>query len=127
MHCCGNTEWTIPIDAGVDIVNFDAYGFGDSLGLYPAPVQEFLKNGGVLAWGIVPTSEKIDQETTESLGQRFEDMLAAYSAKGINRDLLIARTLVTPSCGTGSVPVQRSERIVRQTKELSDFLRKRYL
>jgi hypothetical protein len=23
IHCCGNTEWSILIDAGVDIVNFD--------------------------------------------------------------------------------------------------------
>ena len=25
IHCCGNTEWSILIDAGVDIVNFDAF------------------------------------------------------------------------------------------------------
>ena len=28
MHCCGNTEWSIPIDAGADIINFDAYDYG---------------------------------------------------------------------------------------------------
>jgi hypothetical protein len=127
MHCCGNTEWTIPIDAGVDILNFDAFGYSDSLALYPAQIQEFLRNDGVLAWGIVPTSEKIDQETTDSLAERFSGMLDSFSNKGINRDLLITRALITPSCGTGSVPVERSERIVRQTKALSDFLRAKYL
>ncbi len=28
IHCCGNTEWSILIDAGVDIVNFDAFEYG---------------------------------------------------------------------------------------------------
>jgi len=34
-HCCGNTEWPILIDAGVDIISFDAYEFGETISYYP--------------------------------------------------------------------------------------------
>jgi len=127
IHCCGNTEWTIPMDAGVDIINFDAYAFGESIGLYPVQVKTFLEKGGVIAWGIVPTSEHIDSETTDSLAARFSALLDSLSRKGIDRDLLWRQALVTPSCGTGSVPLQRSVRVCQQTKQLSERLRTAFM
>jgi hypothetical protein len=123
IHCCGNTEWTIPIDAGVDIINFDAYSFGDSLGLYSDRIKSFLEKGGVIAWGVVPTSEQIYEETTDSLIGKFSALLDSLTLKGIDRELLWNNSLVTPSCGTGSVPEERSEKICQQTKLLSDALR----
>ena len=39
VHCCGNTEWSILIDAGVDIVNFDAFDYGETIALYPEAVK----------------------------------------------------------------------------------------
>ncbi len=39
VHCCGNTEWSILIDAGVDIVNFDAFDYGDTILLYPEAMK----------------------------------------------------------------------------------------
>jgi len=50
IHCCGNTEWTILIDAGVDVISFDAYEYADTIAYYPDQVKAFLENGGVLAW-----------------------------------------------------------------------------
>ena len=31
VHCCGNTEWSILMDAGVDIMNFDAFDYGETI------------------------------------------------------------------------------------------------
>ncbi|WP_461246427.1 uroporphyrinogen decarboxylase/cobalamine-independent methonine synthase family protein, partial [Treponema sp. R6D11] len=67
IHCCGNTEWSILIDAGVDIVNFDAFEYGDTIAIYADSVKKHLEKGGVLAWGVVPTSEKIRDQTVDSL------------------------------------------------------------
>jgi hypothetical protein len=126
IHCCGNTEWTIPIDAGVAIINFDAYQYGDSIGLYPGPVKNFLEKGGLLAWGIVPTSEKIEEETTDSLIAKYEARVDDLASKGIDRHLILQNTLLTASCGTGSVSVDRAERIARETRSVSDRLREKY-
>jgi hypothetical protein len=126
IHCCGNTEWTIPIDAGVDLINFDAFGYGTSLALYAHRVNAFLEKGGQLAWGIVPTSEAILGETTESLTARFDTLVAALAAKGIDRALILRHALVTASCGTGSIPLERAERVIRQTKAVSDRLKEQH-
>ena len=33
MHCCGNTDWSLLLNAPIDILSFDSYGFFESLRL----------------------------------------------------------------------------------------------
>jgi len=122
IHCCGNTEWTILIDAGVDIISFDAYEFGETIGYYSSQIKGFLENGGVLAWGIIPTSEKINQETPESLVKKLDEMVKNLASKGVDKNLIYERCLLTPSCGTGSLSVEISERIFHQLLRVSKLL-----
>jgi hypothetical protein len=123
-HCCGNTEWTILIDAGVDIINFDAYEYGETIGYYPDRINEFLQSGGVLAWGIVPTSEKVLDETADSIVKKLEQLVGNLAEKGIDETLIWDRCLITPSCGTGSRSVELSERTFRLLPEVSGLLRR---
>lgn len=123
-HCCGNTEWTILIDAGVDIINFDAYEYGETIGYYPDEVNEFLNGGGVLAWGIIPTSEKINDETPESIVKRLERLIGNLAGKGIDKNVLWDRCLITPSCGTGSRSVELSDKTFHRLSEVSRLLRR---
>jgi methionine synthase II (cobalamin-independent) len=123
-HCCGNTEWTILIDAGVDIISFDAYEYGETIGYYPDKVNEFLEKGGVLAWGIVPTSEKINDETPESIIEKLEGLITNLAGKGLDENLIWDRCLITPSCGTGSRPVELAEKTFRELSEVGRLLRR---
>jgi len=125
-HCCGNTEWTILIDAGVDIISFDAYEYGETIGYYSDEVRTFLNKGGALAWGIVPTSEKINQETPESLVKKLERLVESLANKGIDKNLIWQKCLLTPSCGTASLPVELSEKILRQLSEVSKRLSNKF-
>ncbi|MFC2160527.1 hypothetical protein ACFLRW_06750 [Acidobacteriota bacterium] len=122
-HCCGNTEWPILIDAGMDIISFDAYEFGDTISYYPEQVKSFLEKGGVIAWGIVPTSEIILKETTNSLKAKLEERIHHLSAKGVDKDLIWNQCLLTPSCGTGSLSVELSNKIFKELSLLSQKLR----
>ncbi len=126
IHCCGNTEWTILIDAGVDIISFDAYEFGETIGYYPKQTKEFLEQGGAIAWGIVPTSEKINQETSESLIMQLEDRIDSLAKKGIDKSLIWERCLITPSCGTGSLSVELSEKVFKQLSKVSSACREKF-
>jgi hypothetical protein len=123
-HCCGNTEWTMLMDAGVDIISFDAFEYGETIGYYAGQVQTFLEKGGVLAWGIVPTSEKIRTRTPESLVKKLEELVGGLASKGIDSNLLWEQCMPTPSCGTGSLTVELAEEIFQKLSGVSRLLRR---
>jgi hypothetical protein len=126
VHCCGNTEWSILIDAGVDIVNFDAFDYGETIALYPEAVKRHLLAGGALAWGIVPTnSAKIQSQTAAGLVDKFSGLVANLAkATGVDRALIERQALITPSCGTGSLPVADAEKVFAVLRETSAALRR---
>jgi hypothetical protein len=81
-----------------------------------------LQRGGILAWGIVPTSEAIQKEDAESLVKRFSGAIETLSRKGID-PVLLQRAIITPSCGTASLPIPLAERVCGLTAEVSKRLR----
>jgi len=117
IHCCGKADWPLVINSGTDIISFDAYDYMETITLYPAEFSGFLKKGGYLAWGIVPTTEIIRDENTVSIKKRFDDSLA-QSSKSLPRDLLLSQILLTPSCGTGSRSIEETTKIFKILTEL---------
>ena len=126
VHCCGNTDWSLLLGTKADIINFDAWGFFDRLSLYPEALNDFLSRNGVLAWGIVPTSEFTGKETVEVLGEKLERGFRELSAKGINAEILRERSLLTTSCGMGLMSVEDSEKAMELLSELSRRMRDKY-
>lgn len=126
IHCCGNTEWSILIDAGVDMVNFDAFEFGDTIAMYPDAVKTHLEKGGMLAWGIVPTSKAIQEQTLESMIDHFEKMIDNLAGKGVDKQLIVEQAVVTPSCGTGSMDPADAEKVFEMTDSLSKAMKEKY-
>jgi len=120
IHCCGNTDWTVLMDTKVDIISFDAYEYFDSFALYPERLKEYLNRGGMIAWGIVPASDKINQETVKKIVERFYRGVEILAAKGIDKDRILAQSLITPSCGVGSLPPEIAEKIISMTREVSN-------
>jgi methionine synthase II (cobalamin-independent) len=126
VHVCGNAEWSIILDSSADIVSFDAYSFFDKFILYPEQINRFIEKGGIIAWGIVPTGdiEAAEKESVESLESLWENEVRQMEAIGIDRSRIIEQSLITPSCGTGSLPLDIAEKVIRMTRELSEKIRK---
>lgn len=124
IHCCANTDWSMLMETKADIISFDAYGFIDNLALYPDDLTAFLKRGGILAWGIVPSGEEVMKEDCGSLVKRFEAGLELLSGRGVQRELLLKNLFITPSCGTGSLLEEVAERAFSLTLELTNQIRK---
>ena len=128
IHCCGKCDWLVPLKAGVDIINLDAYAYSQNLSVFHKEVKKFLENGGKIAWGVVPTLDKnaIAKISLSELISVFEQAVKYLTKKGIDEKLIITNSMITPSCGAGSLDVELAEKAMTLTKQLSDSLKERY-
>lgn len=122
-HCCGNTDWSILTEAGFNIIHFDAFTFTPTLALYPEQVNKFLNAGGILAWGIVPSSDKIKAYQLKDLIKLFQEGQAILVKSGVSRQMLKTNYLVSSSCGLGSLSIEVAEEITKKTASLAAELR----
>lgn len=125
-HCCGNTEWSILVDAGVDIINFDAFAYGHTILMYAESIKKHLERGGMLAWGIVPTSVKIREASVLSLTVQLESLMDSLASKGIDKKLITEQAIITPSCGTGSMELNDALKVFELTQALSIDMKKKH-
>jgi hypothetical protein len=128
IHVCANTEWPLILDSTADIVSFDAYEYFDRFILYPESIRKFMARGGILASGIVPTLSPgdIEKETADSLFIKWKEQADTIESLGIDRSAIKAQSLITPSCGTGSLNPDQAVRVLQLTREVSKKVQKDY-
>lgn len=124
IHVCANTDWSVVLDSGVDIVNFDAYTYFDRFILYADAIKAFMQKGGILAWGIVPTTDPdvINATTVDQLATMWRNQADQIAALGFDPEIVASQSLITPSCGLGSLPQKEAQRVLELTHELSQQL-----
>ncbi|MBU0481627.1 MAG: hypothetical protein KKG47_11035 [Proteobacteria bacterium] len=129
VHVCANTDWTLLLRSDLDVISFDAHGFFDRFITCREDIYTYLDRGGIIAWGIVPTgsSELVASETTDSLVAKWESQAAEMASEKWDAPAILSQTLITPSCGTGSLDPASAEKVLRMTSEVSETLRRRYL
>jgi len=122
IHCCGNTDWSMIIETGVDIVNFDAFDYMDYFLLYKREIIKFLENGGTVAWGVVPTTSFTGEETLNGLKMQLEKGLNTLYEWGIDKNTVAERSIITPACGVGAIDPDKAERILELLSGLSSIM-----
>lgn len=124
IHCCGNTDWSLLLETPLDILSFDSYGYFDHLLLYQQPLVKFLKGGGYLAWGLVPTAaEELARETADSLWERFASQVEQVAALGFGVKEVLGQSLLTPACGLGYLSPEAATRALTLLAEIGDRAR----
>jgi hypothetical protein len=126
IHCCGNTDWSMILDAGPDIVSFDAFDHMDYFLLYPRDIKRFLDGGGIVAWGIVPTCGFTGMESVDQLSAMVTKGFERIEGWGIDPDLLARQSLLTPACGMGSLAEGPASDILSVLPQLPEALRSRF-
>ncbi len=122
IHCCGNTDWSMILEAVPDIVNFDAFAFMDHFLLYKKEIERFFSGGGSIAWGIVPTSDFKDTVTVKELSLKLEKGFKMLEKIGISRDTIIRRSILTPACGMGTMSQDMARNAISLLSDLSRTL-----
>jgi methionine synthase II (cobalamin-independent) len=125
VHVCANTDWSLVLDSAADIVSFDAYSYFDRFILYADRIKAFLDAGKMIAWGMVPTlnPSELEKATTASLVDQWQQKAAQIKELGIDSEQLISQSLITPSCGAGSLTAEQAVKVLKLTREVSDQIR----
>lgn len=126
VHCCGNTDWGLLTETAMEILSFDAYDYAPNLALYPDEIGGFLARGGKLAWGITPNTTAAGSETVSSLVDRLQAGIELLVNKGIHRDDILQASLISPTCGLGTLPVDLAERLFEQTAKVARAMQERF-
>lgn len=125
MHCCGNANWDELLGLDLDIINFDAAD--DAVVnkfIHSKKLIEYFERGRSVAWGVVPTiRDMIEKAAFEEIEKSFHLMIRMLTERGLREDDLLAHSIITPSCGTGTLTTTLAEKAMRLTRSLSDKLR----
>ncbi len=122
VHSCEAVDWSLLLETKVEILSLDAYRFGDSLKAYAKPLRRFIENGGVVAWGIVPTLDDPFAESVDSLEQRLETLWDTLFEAGPDRSVVLKQSMITPACGAGLLTEAQAEQIYQLTANLANRL-----
>ncbi len=129
LHLCGNPDWDFLLSLNIGIISLNAYGFGDIFVNYDR-VKEFIRGGGTISWGIVPTyTEEFAGEGVATMAERLVTMWKPLTKKGLMPSEIAARSLLAPATCNLLNPdrTETVEGAFRLLGELSDRLKERYI
>ncbi len=128
IHLCGNPDWDFLLNLDLDILSLDVYTNAEIFASYASSVKKFLDRGGVIVWGIVPTGfETFQKEDVPSMIKRLENVWDVLCAKGVDRDRLISKSMLSPAtcCLVNPDKERTVERAFVTVNEMAKRLRDR--
>jgi hypothetical protein len=116
LHCCATPPWGLILDLDPQLVSFDAVRDGDAATDDPA-FRRLIEGGSAVAWGLVPATgtptlagplDLAGALDPDALADRLLD-LVEWTAGDYLPEVL-ARSLVTPTCGLASLSEDEAAR-----------------
>ncbi|MBM2833485.1 MAG: methionine synthase, partial [Candidatus Brocadiaceae bacterium] len=71
----------------------------------------------------VPTSAKISGVSSDDLVKKLEEGIQFLVNKGVSKTLIKERSIITPSCGAGTLTIEEAERVMTLTQEVSTIMK----
>ena len=108
LHVCCRVPWDVVERALPDVLSFDLAGTGRLDRHDARALERLLRAGTRVAWGLSPVA------STDEVGPAarwMAEAMATLAARGIGRETLLARSLITPSCGTALAGPVRERRL----------------
>lgn len=130
IHLCGNPDWDFLLNLDLDVLSLDLYTNAEIFASYSKSIKRFLDRGGMIVWGIVPTGfEAFAREDVPSLIQQIENVWKILWSKGIDQELIIARSMLSPAtcCLVNPDKERTVERAFTTVNQIAEVLRAKYL
>jgi hypothetical protein len=147
VHLCAEVNLPYLLELGVEILSFDAYQIGFMPKEYAGSVAEFIRKGGIISWGIIPTeSTTLETQTPETLAAILSNYWEVISQNtGLSLNQIAEQALVAPArcclsdlgqvntvaktaseCQVSSIEEGLVEKAFAFLPELSQILRDKY-
>jgi hypothetical protein len=99
LHLCANVNLSYLLEIGTDLLSFDAYQMKIMPKGYAAAVANFINNGGIICWGIVPTdSDALNIQTPQSLTDLLIEYWTVISKNtGLTLTTIAEHALIAPA------------------------------
>ena len=112
VHCQGKCDWKIPINAGVDLISFDAFNNPNNLCIIPEQIIEFVSRGGKINWGIVPTEPEslVKSINAEYVLKRLLATMEGLVVAGVPEKFVYNSALVSVQGSTEKLPLIFAEK-----------------
>ena len=114
VHCCSVADVPSLIATGPDVLSLP---MRSSLAGAAGYLGKFVETGGRVAWGVVPTDGPMFV-SPDRHWRELVDLWRELDERGVDLELLRARSLVTPHCGLGSHTPIVAERVCRAVREI---------
>ena len=125
LHCCGDADWNLILSTDIDILNIDAYNYGDSFVGAHEGILKFLERDGVIAWGMIPTASDVLKDNIEKLVSKLENHIDFLSGKNIDKRKIIDSSLITPSCGCGALTTEETESVIKRSLKFKELVKEK--
>lgn len=121
VQCMDKCDWKIPINAGVDIISFDAYNNPNNLCIIPEKVTEFIARGGKINWAIVPvmTESIVKSLNIEIVSHRLLATMEGLILAGVPANYVYSSALVSIQGDVDKLPLIFAEKAIILATQLA--------
>ncbi len=112
IQCFEKCDWQIPLEAGADLISFDAYTNPNNLNIIPHKINKFLSQGGRINWAIVPVANEtlVKSLSAEYIFDRFMKTTQGLISKGANDKLVYDGSMVSIQGNIDHLPLIFAEK-----------------
>ncbi|MBR6126568.1 hypothetical protein IKQ21_02690, partial [bacterium] len=122
VQCFNKCDWQLPLEAGIDVLSFNAYTNPSNISIIADKITKFLEGGGYINWGIVPvmSEEMVKSLTTDLLANRFMKTAQGLVDEGVKRELIYSRSMVSVQGEFYNLPLIFTEKALMASIQLSE-------
>jgi hypothetical protein len=115
IHCCSRSDIATMLASGPEVISVPV---SDDLVDWAGYIARFVAEGGVIAWGAVPTEGPVGA-SADRHWRTLSDLWCSLVQRGCDPVTLRRQSMITPSCGLATHSVSVARRLARQTSDVS--------